>query len=416
MSIKNIFVCSFVTLLIGLSFFVFFSPAAEADQANSREKDYGPEYFQKISGEINGQTAPGVEKVLVNGEEVSVNKDQRFSSKVTLKSGEKYLIIETRYNGLRFIKKYLVVRHPGSDKSFKISLPQKEFENMVKSPPTTAGKSKTETQNKMAAAPDDQLIIMENPVKTSVDYKYVGESSTAKTDALLSRLLSWLKRRPAKTEAATGELQKIADEEIQRYLEKHFASYELQKVFENETKNFLVEFLSKNKTQKAAEQQAKNIVDKNLKTMDIDALFKTALSKNITQALAKIDTQAYSKAELTKMLQQELAKLSVEKIVKAEVAIFAAKLQTESEERVKNLTTEIIIIEAKEAVAQQAPGIITEKAEKYVKEKADSIIEAEAKKAVKQQVAKGEIEKLIREQIPVLLNKEIERIVAKDVP
>jgi hypothetical protein len=94
-------------------------------------KTYGPEYFFPISGDISGQAAPGVQSVFVNGKRVKVDSSLNFKSAVKLKKGEKYLTIETRYKGLNFIKKYLVIRHPKVKKTFTIAVPQKEFKEIV---------------------------------------------------------------------------------------------------------------------------------------------------------------------------------------------------------------------------------------------------------------------------------------------
>lgn len=98
-------------------------------------KDYGPEYFYAIDGEIYGQAAPGVEAVYVNGKPVQVDVDLSFKTKVSLKKGEKYLTIETRYLGLSFVKKYLVIRHPKVEKSFTIHVPKQEFQKIIETKP-----------------------------------------------------------------------------------------------------------------------------------------------------------------------------------------------------------------------------------------------------------------------------------------
>lgn len=94
-------------------------------------KEYGPEYFFAIQGEVYGQAAPGVQAVYVNDKRVRIDKNLNFRTKVYLKKGQKYLTIDTRYKGLRFIKKYLVIRHPKAPKTFKIHVPKKEFQKII---------------------------------------------------------------------------------------------------------------------------------------------------------------------------------------------------------------------------------------------------------------------------------------------
>ena len=94
-------------------------------------QDYGPEYFFAIQGEIQGQAAPGVKSVKINGKKVAIAKNLTFKARVTLAEGEKYLVIETLYQGLRFTKKYLVIRHPKAAKTFKLNIPQTEFKKII---------------------------------------------------------------------------------------------------------------------------------------------------------------------------------------------------------------------------------------------------------------------------------------------
>jgi hypothetical protein len=108
-----------------------FACAACAQVETYKGKEYGPEYFFAIQGEVSGQAAPGVKSVLVNGKPVRINPDLSFQARVTLQEGEKYLAIKTSYKGLNFTKKYLVIRHPKAPKSFKIYVPESEFQKMI---------------------------------------------------------------------------------------------------------------------------------------------------------------------------------------------------------------------------------------------------------------------------------------------
>ncbi len=99
------------------------------------ESTYGPEYFYAIEGEVIGQAAPGVKEVYVNGQKVRLDRELGFESTISLKEGEKYITIDTRYEGLQFVKKYLVVRHPKAQKTFKLSVPKQEFQKIIQSTP-----------------------------------------------------------------------------------------------------------------------------------------------------------------------------------------------------------------------------------------------------------------------------------------
>ncbi|MBN2058489.1 MAG: hypothetical protein JW782_06820 [Candidatus Saganbacteria bacterium] len=121
--------CLFLAVLTFLSAGPALGQVSGYDQ--QLEQQYGPEYFFAIQGEVMGQAAPGVQSVKINGEAVAVDKDLNFKARVTLADGQKYLSIETTYKGLRFTKKYLVIRHPKAPKTFKISIPRSEFQKIV---------------------------------------------------------------------------------------------------------------------------------------------------------------------------------------------------------------------------------------------------------------------------------------------
>ncbi|MFC1540693.1 hypothetical protein ACFL4J_01495, partial [Candidatus Margulisiibacteriota bacterium] len=119
--------CLLVLLLLGQACL-----AQEASELGKySEKEYGPEFFSAIKGEVYGQAAPGVQAVLVNKQRVKTDKNLNFKTTVSLAQGQKYLEIETRYRGLRFIKRYLVIRHPKAKKTFKIHVPKKEFQKII---------------------------------------------------------------------------------------------------------------------------------------------------------------------------------------------------------------------------------------------------------------------------------------------
>ncbi len=122
-------------ILLSLIFLFSFNMLSFAVEVSELEKykgkEYGPEYFGAIRGEVYGQAAPGVQAVYVNEKRVQIDKNLYFETKVYLKKGQKYLTIDTRYKGLRFIKKYLVIRHPKAPKTFKIHVPKKEFQKII---------------------------------------------------------------------------------------------------------------------------------------------------------------------------------------------------------------------------------------------------------------------------------------------
>jgi poly-D-alanine transfer protein DltD len=87
--------------------------------------------FPPIAGEIYGQAAPGVRAISVNGKPVKFDAAQNFKATVSLKAGERYLVLRVNYGDLRIVKKYLILRKPAV-KSFKVFVPKEKMEKEIK--------------------------------------------------------------------------------------------------------------------------------------------------------------------------------------------------------------------------------------------------------------------------------------------
>jgi hypothetical protein len=129
-------------LVISLFLFSFCLPALS--QVTYEGREFGPEYFFAIQGEVYGQAAPGVQAVLVNGRQIPLDQNLNYKTNVFLEKGQKYLTIQTRYKGLYFTKKYLVIRHPKVKKAFKLHVPRSEYQKMVSRPPLIPTEKKSE--------------------------------------------------------------------------------------------------------------------------------------------------------------------------------------------------------------------------------------------------------------------------------
>jgi len=128
-TLNNIFKLLILTLLLSFAF----SPVALAKEAAKVDPNkWDASYFPAIEGEVQGQALQGVESVQVNNQAVLLDKDLTFKTEVKLEKGQKYLVIKTQYKGIVFVKKYLIVRHPGITKPFKIKLAQNDFHSLVK--------------------------------------------------------------------------------------------------------------------------------------------------------------------------------------------------------------------------------------------------------------------------------------------
>ena len=157
-----------ITLLILLLFAATVFAMEITELEKYKGKNYGSEYFYAVEGEISGKAAPGVEAVLVNGQPVEVDVDLSFETPISLKKGQKYLTIETRYKGLNFIKQYLVIRHPSGKEPLKIHVPRQEFENILKNKKeTTIQPEKTKKEVKKPAK-KKQVLKKSKPAPTPI--------------------------------------------------------------------------------------------------------------------------------------------------------------------------------------------------------------------------------------------------------
>ncbi|MFA6548491.1 MAG: hypothetical protein WCT39_00975 [Candidatus Margulisiibacteriota bacterium] len=164
------------------------SGAAFGDTSGTYEvyggKRFGSSYFFAISGEVIGQAAPGVESVMVNGIPVPFDKNLNFSAKVSLPAGQKYLTISTKYKGLRFIKQYLVIRHPAAPKTFTIRVPKQEFKKIVEPPPKKITPTRKIIKAKpLATAPEPSL---ETPKVTVIEIEVPVIENSITTEEMRS--------------------------------------------------------------------------------------------------------------------------------------------------------------------------------------------------------------------------------------
>jgi hypothetical protein len=95
---------------------------------------FAAEKFPPISGEIYGQTVPGVKSITVNGKPVAIDHNLNFRTTVNLGSGEKYLTLNINYGSFRIVKKYLIVRKP-QVKTFKVFVPKEKIQKPARIAP-----------------------------------------------------------------------------------------------------------------------------------------------------------------------------------------------------------------------------------------------------------------------------------------
>src|SRR3989339_441218 len=85
--------------------------------------EFDNESFPPISGTVYGEVVDGISSLSVNGRAVAIRANNSFSTKVKLAEGEKYLVLQMNYEGIRLIKKYLIIRRPDIS-TFKVYVPK----------------------------------------------------------------------------------------------------------------------------------------------------------------------------------------------------------------------------------------------------------------------------------------------------
>ena len=238
---------------VSLLLLCVFSGTAFGATSNTYEiyggKRYDSSYFFAIAGEVVGQAAPGVESVTVNGMPVSLDNNLNFSAKVYLPAGQKYLTISTKYKGLRFIKQYLVIRHPAAPKTFTIRVPKQEYKKIVapSAPPPKKSKPKytrktKKTQSLSPAAkpipeiPKVTVVEVEIPIITNAiateEMRYIIKETAQK---ILEKEIEKMLAR----DVPPGVGLKIVEREVRKLVKA-----EASDIIASQIRNILIERIS----------------------------------------------------------------------------------------------------------------------------------------------------------------------------
>lgn len=344
-----------------LSIFLFspsFSFAEEFEPIKVKGKKYDITYFYKIEGDVFGQAAPGVELVLVNGKPIPIDKNLVFKTKVTLDKGQKYLIIETHYKGLRFIKKYLVIRHPRAQKTFKVSIPQEEFIKIVE--------RETAAEEKRIAA---RKAVKKKPLpkKTTkpTTLKAILEKGSPEVITVKATLPKGA--RPEKQPQAKGWWDRVKE----RFSRKKISTEEAAMVMEQDAK-------------KIVRQEAVLIVEKN------------------AQRIIEGEARKYIEKKIPKKELKELVRKQAKKDIEARIP--------------KRELKKIVAKEANKIIKKDAKQIIKYEAQEYISKEAPKLIENAARQVIRDKYPDKEILALLKREAPKILEKEVGKIIARDLP
>ncbi len=401
-------VCLILTLLFSLFTLIPSSLAAETDDfIMYAGKKYDSSYFFAIQGEVAGQAAPGVQYVYVNAKPVKLKSDRSFVAKVKLKKGQKYLVIDTKYQGLRFIKKYLVIRHPKVQKTFKIKIPEKEFRKIIKP-------KKTITKKKPAPKKKPKRVVRRKPVKKKVAKKPAPKlKPKPKAAAVPSTVFPEKPIKPLEEKSAwqkfinwvtgffpTKEVLMAEEGEIIEAEPTVIMEEDIRRIVEAESKKYLSKNLSKRELQKIIATAAKDLISKHFpKGATSDILRSEA--REIIKAEAKRIVPDLVRKNAQEIIRKEL---SEEKIIKA--------LQ---EEAPKILEREIKKIIARDVPAGEGIKIAQREIRRLIKEEAPDFIEKEIKKIIAKDLPPGKVDKLIEAKAIYLVELHLKKKLDKDL-
>ena len=318
-------------------------------------KTYNASNFFSISGEVSGQAAPGVTAVYVNGTSVPVDANRYFQAYVYLRDGQKYLTIETHYPGLRFIKKYLVVRYPKAQKMFRVYVPEQDTRALAEPKPAT------EEEKTVAVAP---------PVETTTTTQKIVTKTTLPYETVVPKVSTIKERKapaPAKVQPVrevtlaskapvspkreqprqpTAAQEKVVQQESVVYIEKN-----LTRIVEGKTEEIVGKYVESPAGQQLLEKQAQKILEKNISKAAAEKIIASAAKKVVSETAPDIIRIEAKKAvekvaaseELMKILQKEapyILERQVEKILERDVPAGArsAGRQAKWREAMRRLT------------------------------------------------------------------------------
>ena len=383
--------CIILTLSFSLFTLIPSSFAAETDDfVMYAGKKYDSSYFFAIEGEVAGQAAPGVQYVYVNAKPVKLNADRSFVAKVKLAEGQKYLVIDTKYQGLRFIKKYLVIRHPKVQKTFKIKIPEKEFKKIIQPKQPVA-------QKKPAPKKPAPKVVKKRPVKPPAKKaaKKPEVKLTPKTEAAAVPP-TLFKEKPIKPREEKSAWQKFIN-----WVMGFFPSKEVQVAQEPEKETFEEGEIIEAEPIVALEEDIRKIVEAESQKYLNKKLSKKDLQKIIAEAARDLIKKHFPEG-----VTRDILKSEARDILKAEAKRIVPDLVKKNAQDVirKELSEEKIIT----ALQKEAPIILEREIKKII---ARDVPTGEGIK-----IAQREIRRLIKEEAPDYIEKEIQKIIAKDLP
>ncbi|MFH1683529.1 MAG: hypothetical protein ABIA67_01465 [Candidatus Margulisiibacteriota bacterium] len=401
-------------------------------------KRYDGSYFFKISGTVQGQAAPGVQEVQINGKIVPVNQNYVFKSTVTLAQGQKHLIIETKYKGLRFIKKYLIIRHPKAQKTFAHKVSENEFKELAKKeePIKKAAPAKATPAIKKAKPSIRKPV--KKPAKKGPAPKVIVEKLPSQVIAQkpptppmpkvkpswLQNLFPWLSNKMPRQEVSIIKTVMVPTKEAHQIIKKEaiiIVEQEAPGIIGRETQKYLARELPPDEAKKLFEKQAKKILPpeeaKKIMAKEAEKFIKEGTSKEELLKILNKEAPQVLEKEVKKILERDVPPGKGLQLVKREIQKMIKK------ESPKIIEKEIDLLLQQKLADQETAKLIEKKISKYLdkdkiwqiavnaaSKKALGSVDKEALRKIVENAIRTEIRNFIKNEAPDLIKEEFDKI------
>jgi len=421
---RKIFVF-FLTLLICL-------PAVFAEMIDGI--NYDEKYFGPIAGIVYGSAPPAINKIIINGRTIKTNEQGDFKAPVQLAANEKHVLVEIETNGYNLSKKYLVVRHPKTTRSFEIAITRSEFFKLMslapKKPPSAEATTTTilQTSNSKPQTPKQPKTSKAKTTNTTgTTLNYNTTTLQKQPTPLLPKppsfpipqqpkkkkgFFDWFKSLLSKKEPPAKTISPAVEETIKNEA-IIIVQRDSQQIIRGEIKDYLgqeatnqaIYEILQREAPTALEKEVNKIIARDVPTGEGLSLIKQEIAKVVKREAPKIiekeTTTLLSSGEGQRIIEKQVAKVVAAKLSQVSIANLAKQAVNKAD--LQNKARATIIAEAKNIASSDT---LLQLADKTIKEQALGAIDSKTLKKIINRVIKEETQKVIAEKAQEIIKTE----------
>jgi len=412
---RKIFVF-FLTLLI-------FLPMALAETIDGI--NYDEKYFGPIAGTVYGSAPPKIDKITINKQIITPNEQGDFKVPVQLAANEKHVLVEIETNGYNLSKKYLVVRHPKTTRSFEIAITRSEFFKLISMTPqqpavaeketttTTLKTSKTQAKNSTTVTQYSSTTTASMPKPPSPPTLQPPGYPTTQPPKAKKGWFDWFKKLMPKKEELTTKKISPAVEETMKNEAIIIVQRDSQQIIRGEIKDYLgqeatnqaIYEILQREAPTALEKEVGKIIARDVPTGEGLSLIKQEIAKVVKREAPKIIEKEtitlLSSGEGQRIIEKQVAKIVTAKL--NQISITNLAKQSINKADLQNKARLTIIEEAKKIASSDT---LLQLADKTIKEQALGAIDPKTLKEIINRVIKEETQKVIAEKAQEILKTE----------